>query len=99
MRTGRTRSRCTRRPRGTGSDRRRRSPARSCFRDYRWSAMAFDGFAPAALRFLRDLGENNSREWFQAHRDDYDTLLLEPARDFVVAMGEELRAIGADVHA
>jgi uncharacterized protein (TIGR02453 family) len=61
--------------------------------------MGFDGFAPDALRFLRDLGENNSREWFQAHRDDYDSLLLEPARDFVVAMGEELRAVGADVHA
>jgi uncharacterized protein (TIGR02453 family) len=61
--------------------------------------MAFDGFAPDALRFLRDLGQNNTREWFQAHRDGYETLLLEPARDFVVAMGEELRTIGADVHA
>jgi uncharacterized protein (TIGR02453 family) len=59
----------------------------------------FDGFSPAALRFLRHLGENNSRDWFHAHRDDYETLLLEPAREFVVAMGEELRAIGADVHA
>jgi uncharacterized protein (TIGR02453 family) len=61
--------------------------------------MAFDGFPPGALRFLRELGENNTREWFHAHREDYETLLLEPARDFVIAMGEELRAIGADVHA
>jgi uncharacterized protein (TIGR02453 family) len=61
--------------------------------------MAFTGFAPEALRFLRDLGRNNTREWFQAHRDEYENLLLEPARDFVVAMGEELRSIGADVHA
>jgi uncharacterized protein (TIGR02453 family) len=61
--------------------------------------MEFDGFQPGALRFLRDLGENNTRDWFQAHRDDYETQLLEPARDYVVAMGEELRAIGADVHA
>jgi uncharacterized protein (TIGR02453 family) len=61
--------------------------------------MAFEGFPPAALAFLRELGENNTREWFQAHREDYETLLLEPARDFVVAMGEELRAIGADVQA
>jgi uncharacterized protein (TIGR02453 family) len=62
-------------------------------------AMAFDGFPQDALRFLRELGEHNTREWFQAHRDDYEELLLEPARDFVVAIGEELRAIGADVHA
>jgi uncharacterized protein (TIGR02453 family) len=61
--------------------------------------MSFEGFPPDALRFLRELGENNTREWFHAHRDDYETLLLEPARDFVVAMGEELGAIGADVHA
>ena len=61
--------------------------------------MGFEGFPLAALRFLRELGENNTREWFHAHRDDYETLLLEPARDFVVAMGDELRAIGADVHA
>jgi uncharacterized protein (TIGR02453 family) len=59
----------------------------------------FDGFSPDVLRFLRELGENNTREWFQAHREEYETLLLEPARDFVVAMGEELHAIGADVHA
>jgi uncharacterized protein (TIGR02453 family) len=57
------------------------------------------GFPRAALRFLRELGENNNREWFHAHRDEYETLLLEPARDFVVETGEELRAIGADVHA
>jgi uncharacterized protein (TIGR02453 family) len=62
-------------------------------------SMAFEGFPRRALRFLREVGENNNREWFQAHRDDYETLLLEPARDFVVEMGEELRAIGADVHA
>jgi uncharacterized protein (TIGR02453 family) len=61
--------------------------------------VSFDGFPHGAPRFLRDLGENNTREWFQAHREEYETLLLEPASDFVVAMGEELRAIGADVNA
>jgi uncharacterized protein (TIGR02453 family) len=52
--------------------------------------MAFAGFAPEALAFLSDLGRNNRREWFHAHRDEYETLLLEPARDFVEAMGDEL---------
>src|SRR5687768_6278639 len=61
--------------------------------------MAFAGFPRAALTFLRELGENYTRDWFHAHRDDYAMSLLEPPRDFVVAMGEELRGIGADVHA
>jgi uncharacterized protein (TIGR02453 family) len=50
----------------------------------------FEGFAPEALRFLADLREHNEREWFQAHRDEYESLLLEPARDLVEALGAEL---------
>ena len=61
--------------------------------------MPFAGFPREALGFLRELGENNARDWFHAHRDEYETLILEPARDFVVAMGEALHGIGAEVHA
>jgi uncharacterized protein (TIGR02453 family) len=52
--------------------------------------MPFEGFAPELLTFLDELGRNNSRDWFHAHRDQYETVLLEPARDFVEAMGEKL---------
>jgi uncharacterized protein (TIGR02453 family) len=52
--------------------------------------MAFAGFSPELLTFLSELGRNNRRDWFQAHRDEYESLLLEPARDFVDAMGDEL---------
>ena len=48
---------------------------------------------------MTELGKNNNREWFQAHRDDYEHLLVEPAREFVVAMGECLKALGRDIHA
>lgn len=61
--------------------------------------MPFEGFPRGALRFLVELGQNNRREWFHEHRDRYEALLLEPARDFVESMGDELRAIGAEVHA
>jgi uncharacterized protein (TIGR02453 family) len=61
--------------------------------------MAFDGFAPGALRFLRELAEHNDREWFRAHRAEYETLLLEPARDFVEAMAPELQKLRDDLHA
>jgi uncharacterized protein (TIGR02453 family) len=52
--------------------------------------MAFAGFPPELLSFLAELGRNNRREWFHAHREEYDALLLEPARDFVEAMADEL---------
>jgi uncharacterized protein (TIGR02453 family) len=52
--------------------------------------MAFAGFPPEVVSFLSELGRNNNREWFNSHRDEYELVLLEPARDFVEAMGEEL---------
>jgi uncharacterized protein (TIGR02453 family) len=61
--------------------------------------VAFEGFRPEALRFLAELGKNNNRDWFQAHRDEYDQFLLEPARDFVEAMGVELEQFARGVHA
>jgi uncharacterized protein (TIGR02453 family) len=56
----------------------------------------FSGFPRKGLRFLRELRENNDKRWFDAHRDTYEQALLEPARDFVEAMGDEL---GPSVHA
>ena len=51
----------------------------------------FTGFPKASLRFLRALKRNNDKAWFAEHRDEYDAAVLEPARAFVVAMGEALR--------
>src|ERR1700716_4720465 len=61
--------------------------------------MTFRGFQPELLEFLRELRENNSREWFQAHRHEYEQLLMQPSRAFVLAMGEQLRSLGEDIHA
>ena len=61
--------------------------------------MAFDGFPPDALRFLGELAEHNDRAWFEAHRAEYDALLLEPARDLVEAMAPELATLRDDLHA
>ncbi len=35
-------------------------------------------FSPATFRFLRALARHNSREWFHAHRDDYERFVREP---------------------
>jgi uncharacterized protein (TIGR02453 family) len=52
--------------------------------------MAFRGFPPGALDFLRELEDNNDRDWFKANRGRYDELLVAPAS----ALGEELTAAG-----
>ncbi|HSR70716.1 MAG TPA: DUF2461 domain-containing protein [Acidobacteriota bacterium] len=59
----------------------------------------FEGFPRRTLTFLRDLRQNNSKEWFDAHRPDYDDHLLAPARSFVEALGKRLVLIAPHVHA
>jgi uncharacterized protein (TIGR02453 family) len=53
----------------------------------------FKGFSPQALTFLRRIGENNTKEWFEAHRNEYERLILEPSRLFAQEMGEHLMAL------
>jgi uncharacterized protein (TIGR02453 family) len=38
----------------------------------------FPGFDPKALAFFRKLAKNNDRDWFKAHKSEYDKLLKEP---------------------
>jgi uncharacterized protein (TIGR02453 family) len=52
---------------------------------------AFAGFPSETVAFLRDLRLNNDRDWFQAHRAEYERAYVEPARAFVVAAGEAIR--------
>jgi uncharacterized protein (TIGR02453 family) len=64
-----------------------------------FSVTTFAGFSPDLFDFLTVLRRNNSREWFAAHRDQYERVLLAPARAFVEAMGELLPRLGEDLHA
>ncbi|HWF50281.1 MAG TPA: DUF2461 domain-containing protein [Solirubrobacteraceae bacterium] len=45
---------------------------------------------PEALEFLRELEDNNDRDWFRAHRARYDAALRDPA----VALAGKLRHLG-----
>jgi uncharacterized protein (TIGR02453 family) len=54
---------------------------------------AFEGFPPDLFDFLVELTANNDRDWFNAHKDDYERALREPARAFVRAMGERLEKV------
>jgi len=50
----------------------------------------FTGFGPATLGYLAELRENNDRDWFKANKTRYDDCVLEPALDFIVAIGDRL---------
>ncbi len=50
-------------------------------------------FTARTFRFLKDLGANNSREWFKANQDRYEADVREPALDFIAACADPLARI------
>ena len=57
------------------------------------SQSKFVGFPKEGLQFLRDLSANNNRDWFKTHEQSYRDNLLEPARLFVIDLGQRLKSI------
>lgn len=60
--------------------------------------MEFQGFSEKALPFLESIRQNNSKEWFENHKTEYETLILNPSRLFVEEMGEHLMALEPTVN-
>jgi uncharacterized protein (TIGR02453 family) len=60
---------------------------------------AFGGFPPETIGFLRELRANNRKDWFDAHRADYERWWVAPAKDFVVAAGEVLAELVPGIRA
>jgi uncharacterized protein (TIGR02453 family) len=58
---------------------------------------SFPGFPGEGLTFLGELAANNNREWFEAHKGDYRSYVLEPAQAFVVALGERLKLLSPEI--
>src|SRR5580765_885773 len=57
----------------------------------------FGGFRPAAFRFLRDLGRNNDKAWFEANRKVYEREVRDPMRRLVEALDASLRSIAPEI--
>ena len=53
----------------------------------------FRGFAPETLAFLHKLAQNNTREWFHAHKPEFEAVVVTPALDFIEAMATPLSHI------
>lgn len=50
-------------------------------------------FTAETFAFLRDLKQNNNRDWFKANRDRYEEHLKEPAQRFIMDFAEPLEEI------
>jgi len=50
-------------------------------------------FSEGTFTFLRQLGENNSRDWFNEHKSDYEAKVRGPSLAFIRAMAPELARI------
>ena len=54
-------------------------------------------FTPVALRFLRGLAKNNNKEWFEAHRAEYETEVREPMRDLIGEMNARFATFAPEI--
>jgi uncharacterized protein (TIGR02453 family) len=59
-------------------------------------AATFPGFSPKALTFFRQLARNNTREWFQPRKAQYEELVRGPMLELVALVAEDLRTFAAD---
>lgn len=59
----------------------------------------FNGFSKELVQFFKNLNKNNTKSWFDKHRNEYDENVLFPSREFVATMGKRLRKIAPGVNA
>jgi len=50
-------------------------------------------FTPASFKFLRGLARNNNREWFAAHKQEYEDQLRQPFLRLIGDLAEPLRQL------
>lgn len=58
----------------------------------------FDAFAPTVPDFLTRLAANNTKDWFAAHKDEYDRDLKAPALTFGSEVAQGLRQMTGLLH-
>jgi uncharacterized protein (TIGR02453 family) len=47
-------------------------------------------FTPAVFAFLKELEENNNKQWWEENKDRYVEVIREPAKEFIADFGERL---------
>jgi uncharacterized protein (TIGR02453 family) len=59
--------------------------------------LRFAGFDPGIFRYLTALKRHNRREWFEAHRGEYETLVRDAMRAFVEEMDVRLARLAPEL--
>jgi len=61
--------------------------------------LAFHGFPKKGLAFLEQIILNNSKEWLDAHREEYEQYIVSPNKAYIEEMGEHLQILVPTIHA
>ncbi|MDO8313250.1 MAG: DUF2461 family protein, partial [Sideroxyarcus sp.] len=56
-------------------------------------------FTQSTFTFLDELAANNNRTWFEANKPRYESLVREPALEFIAAMGPVLETFAPNFRA
>lgn len=59
--------------------------------------MAFTGFSDQTLRYFLNVRENNSREYFQEHRQDYEEFVRNPLNSLYAELAEFLYGLDGEL--
>ncbi|KAB0669801.1 DUF2461 domain-containing protein [Oryzomonas sagensis] len=58
---------------------------------------AFTGFLPHVTGFFEQLAANNTKPWFEAHRHEFESYLMEPLKALVCDLADAMLAIDPQV--
>jgi len=59
--------------------------------------MSFEGFSAEALKFLLENKINNSKEWYEAHKDEYKKWVYNPFTELVKELGPTMQRIDSQI--
>jgi uncharacterized protein (TIGR02453 family) len=57
----------------------------------------FDGFPKDGIKFLKQLKTNNNRQWFQVHKEEYETFVKLPMQSLIVALRGEFAKFAPEI--
>ena len=61
--------------------------------------MQFKGFPKEGIKFLEQIIQNNSKEWLDAHKEEYERYIVTPNKAYVEEMGEHLQILVPTINA
>ena len=56
-------------------------------------------FTKDTVKFFTQLKKNNNKKWFETHREEFEQNVMEPAKIFVIHLGDTLRDIAPEIRA